>query len=241
MLHITGSVPAAPTVRTRLGVDSAGARAQGQPVPTPPEPRSPLTVREDDPTVVAETITFKVNGAELLVYLVLPNFGATPVASIEGRPTATPLVGPSWPQLIMVCHENRGLSDHIRDVTRRLARASYAAAALGLLSWEGGAANVPDPAQISDIPSRADPSRHVVDPEAVATYFAGQRNVNAETVGMIGRCFGGGITWAAATDVREPKAAVAWCGQPPLLDQVPNITAVVLSIYSSDRSRRLRQ
>jgi carboxymethylenebutenolidase len=234
VLHITGGVAAAATMLTGLGVDAAGATAQGQPMPTPTEPRSPLTVPEDDPTVVAETITFEGNGAELMVYQALPSSGATPVPSVAGTPAATPLAGPSGPPLIMVCHENRGLTDHIRDVTRRLARAGYATAALDLLSREGGTANVADPAQIPDILSRADPSRHVADFAAVASYYAGQRNVDANRLGMTGFCLGGGITWAAATQMPQLKAAVAWYGPPPPLDQVPNITAAVLGIYSSD-------
>ncbi len=77
VLHITGSAAAAATMLTRLGVDAAGAPAQGQPMPTPPAPRSPLTVPEDDPTVVAETITFEGKGAEPMIYQALPNSGAT--------------------------------------------------------------------------------------------------------------------------------------------------------------------
>lgn len=39
-------------------------------------------------------------------------------------------------------HENRGLTPHIRDVARRLAKAGYAALALDVLSREGGTASL---------------------------------------------------------------------------------------------------
>jgi carboxymethylenebutenolidase len=238
VLHITGGVAAAATMLTKLGVDAAGATAQGQPMPTPTEPRSPLTVPEDDPTVAAQMISFEGNGAELMVYQALPNFGATPVAPITATPVATPaatpLAGPSGPPLILVCHENRGLTDHIRDVTRRLARTGYAAVALDLLSREGGTANVPDPSQIPDILSREDPARHVADFQAVVTFYSGQTDLDVTRLGMTGFCFGGGITWAAATQMPELKAAVPWYGPPPPTDQVANIEAAVLGIYSSD-------
>ncbi len=42
--------------------------------------------------------------------------------------------------MILVCHENRGLTPHIEDVTRRLAQAGYAALAVDLLSRSGGTA-----------------------------------------------------------------------------------------------------
>jgi carboxymethylenebutenolidase len=39
---------------------------------------------------------------------------------------------------VLVIHENRGLTDHIRSVTGRLAAAGYSAHAVDLLSEEGG-------------------------------------------------------------------------------------------------------
>ena len=50
--------------------------------------------------------------------------------------------------VVLICHENRGLTDHIRDVTRRWAKQGYVAAAVDLLSREGGTATIADPAEI---------------------------------------------------------------------------------------------
>jgi carboxymethylenebutenolidase len=50
-------------------------------------------------------------------------------------------------------------------------------------------------------------------------------------LGMVGFCFGGGVTWQAATQMPELRAAVPFYGPPPPADQVPNIQAAVLAIY----------
>ena len=51
---------------------------------------------------------------------------------------------------------------------------------------------------------------------------------------MTGFCFGGGITWRCATQMPELHAAAPYYGPPPPLDDVPNITAAVLGVYSDD-------
>jgi len=45
-------------------------------------------------------------------------------------------------RVCLVCHENRVLTDHIKDVTRRVAKAGYVALAVDLLSRQGGSAAV---------------------------------------------------------------------------------------------------
>src|SRR6058998_2874651 len=57
--------------------------------------------------------------------------------------TADPQVLPG----VIVIHENRGLVDHIKDVTRRVARAGFVGLAPDLLSRQGGTAQFPDATQ----------------------------------------------------------------------------------------------
>ena len=59
----------------------------------------------------------------------------------------------------------------------------------------------------------------------------------AERVGMVGFCFGGGVTWRVATGMPELRAAVPFYGPPPPLEDVPNIQAAVLAIYGGDDQR----
>ena len=44
---------------------------------------------------------------------------------------------------VLVVHENRGLTDHIRSVAGRLAASGYSALAIDLLSAEGGTGSSP--------------------------------------------------------------------------------------------------
>jgi len=234
VLHITGGVAAAATMLTTLGVRAADANEpmklvrQGSPTPL-----SPLSVPEDDPAVRASEITYDSGGVAVTAYEVFPSGDATPVA---GTPVAvseaTPVSGGGLP-LILVCHENRGLTDHIRDVARRLAKAGYVAVAPDLVSREGGtAANSSE--EVPSILSNADPARHTGDFQAAIAHYGTVGGIDIARVGMIGFCFGGGITWRTATVAPELKAAVPFYGPPPPLEDVPNIGAAVLGVYSED-------
>lgn len=237
VVHITGGVAAAATMLTTLGVKAADAKTeqklfrQGS-----TQPRSPLSVAADDPTIVATDITFDSDGAVISAYEARPanSNGATPAASpvIEASPVASPVRGSGLP-LILVCHENRGLTDHIRDVARRLAKVGYVAVAVDLVSREGGTAAHSE-SEIPSILSAGDPNRHVKDFQAAATHYESVEGVDAARLGMVGFCFGGGITWRSATQIKTLKAAVPYYGPPPPLEDVPNIKAAVFGIYSAD-------
>ena len=192
--------------------------AEAQPTSVPPtDPQSPLSVPEDDPDVSASDVTFASGSDEIMGYL------ARPVA--EG-------VYPA----IMVCHENRGLNPHIRDVARRFAKNGYVAIALDLLSREGGTA-AHDRDAVPALLTEAGADRHVGDFLAAADYLQTLDYVDGERLGMIGFCFGGGITWRVATALPTLKAAAPFYGPAPELDQVPNIQAAVLGVYAEQDER----
>jgi carboxymethylenebutenolidase len=158
--------------------------------------------------------------------------GAT-IMAYEARPSEE--AGPL--PVVLICHENRGLTEHIRDVARRWAVEGYVACAVDLLSREGGTANVADPAEIPAILSRGretDPLLYVGDFQAAADHYATQDIADAVRLGMTGFCFGGAITWRVATQMPELKAAAPYYGPPPPLEDVPNIKAAVLAVYSDD-------
>jgi carboxymethylenebutenolidase len=219
VLHITGSVAATASVLTRYGVKSASAQ-EGTPAPrpTPTGPRSTVSVPEDDPRITASDITFPgTDGAEVIAYQAIPSAAA-------GR----------FP-VVLICHENRGLTDHIRDVTRRWAAQGYVAAAVDLLSREGGTAAIADPAEIPALLSDDTKlQRHVDDFKAAAAHYGTQEFADGSRLGMTGFCFGGGITWRAATQMPELDAAAPYYGPPPPLEDVPNIRAAALGVYSDD-------
>ncbi|MFZ0547361.1 MAG: dienelactone hydrolase family protein, partial [Candidatus Promineifilaceae bacterium] len=148
---------------------------------------------------------------------------------------AVPVEAGQYPA-VLVCHENRGLNDHIRDVARRFAKAGYVALAIDLLSREGGTA-AQDESQVPGLLSNADPGRHVADFSAGFDYLQGLDVVDDTRIGMTGYCFGGGITWDSATALPELKAAVPFYGRSPDLAQVSNIKAAVLAVYAGEDSR----
>lgn len=228
---ITGSMAATIAAMSAVGCQPIELPAATEPMPTevpagetipptsvpPSEPQSPLSVAEDDPDVQAEEVTFPSGDAEIMGYLARP--------AAEGIYPA-----------IMVCHENRGLTDHIRDVARRFAKNGYVALAVDLLSREGGTA-AHDRDAVPGLLTNAGADRHVGDFLAAAEYLKTLDDVDGERLGMTGYCFGGGITWRVATALPELKAAVPFYGPAPELDQVPNIQAAVFGVYAEQDER----
>lgn len=158
-----------------------------------------------------EDILFPGEGVDLMGYLARPDReGASPV--------------------VLVCHENRGLTDHIKDVTRRLAAAGYAALAVDLLSRQGGTASLSSD-QVPGALSSSPPDQFVQDFRSGWQYLGSQAFADPSRVGMVGFCFGGGVTWLTATRMPELLAAVPFYGPHPPVEDVPNIQAAVLGIY----------
>jgi carboxymethylenebutenolidase len=192
------------------------------PSPAATGPRSPLSVQANDPSIDAQDITFQGNGATIMAYQARPRDASGPLP------------------LVLVCHENRGLVEHIRDVTRRFAKEGYLACAVDLLSRNGGTAGVADPAQVGALLSGqdVDPNRHVGDFQAAIDFYKTQASLaRVDRVGMTGYCFGGGITWRSATKISDLKAAAPFYGPTPPLEDVPNIQAAVLGVYAEQDTR----
>ena len=139
--------------------------------------------------------------------------------------------------IVLVCHENRGLTPHIEDVARRVAKAGYVGLAVDLLSREGGTAKISDQDSIPGLLSNAPPERHVQDFQSGLDYAKAQPFAKADSAGMVGFCFGGGVTWLVAAGIPELKAAVPFYGPPPPADNIPKINAAVLAIYAEKDSR----
>ena len=218
ILYITGGVASAATLLAGMGVPSAAFAQPAPPAPTAAPSTSPLSVAPDDPAVKTQWISFT-NSSD----------GAT-IMSYEARPSDASGALP----VVLVCMRNQGVEPQIQDVTRRWAKLGYIASAVDLLSREGGTNGIADKAQIPSLLSKADPNRHVSDFQAAANYYGTQSDADASRLGMNGFCFGGGIVWRSAEAIQTMKAAVPFYGGVPPLDQVPQIQAAVLGVYSSD-------
>lgn len=138
---------------------------------------------------------------------------------------------------VLVCHENRGLTEHIRDVTRRFASAGYVALAVDLLSRIGGTSSVSDPAEVPGILGNTPADQFVSDFVSAWHWLQSQPYVITEGVGMVGFCFGGGVTWRVAIGLPDVRAAVPFYGPHPDPSEVGAIQGAVLAIYAGNDQR----
>ncbi|QVI22042.1 dienelactone hydrolase family protein [Nocardia tengchongensis] len=133
---------------------------------------------------------------------------------------------------VLVIHENRGLTDHIRSVTGRFAGAGYSALAVDLLSEEGGTATFTDQAAATAALSKIPQDRFVADLRAGLTELG--RRVPGKRLGATGFCFGGGLTWLLLTSgTPELAAATPFYGPFPDGGQVTGSKAAVLAVYGA--------
>lgn len=246
---VTGSIAATTAAMLALGCSNDELPAKDEPMPQPATPavteapkatattsptaaaalvpvpgaKSKLSVSEGDPAVTASDVKFPAGAAQAGGYLVKP------AGAVPGR--VTPGV-----RAILVCHENRGLTPHIRDVARRFAKEGYVALAVDLLAREGGTPSR-DPDQVPGLLTGAGTERHVADFAAGLKYLQTVDGVDGKRIGMTGYCFGGGVTWAAATQIPELKAAVPFYGPAPDLAAVKNTKAAVLGVYAENDTR----
>src|SRR5919106_1135542 len=87
---------------------------------------------------------------------------------------------------VLVIHENRGLTDHIRSVAGRLAGSGYSSLAIDLLSEEGGTAALPDDAARMSALGNASDERLVGDMKAGIDELG--RRITGAKLGAIGFC-----------------------------------------------------
>jgi carboxymethylenebutenolidase len=192
---------------TAAAEPTAGGAATGETTAPAPEGDS----------VESADVQLPGEGVDLLAYLARPS-------------------GEGQAPVVLVCHENRGLTDHIKDVARRLASAGYVALAVDLLSRQGGTSTL----NSNDVPGmlgNTPPEQFVRDFLSGWRYLGEQPFAQAERVGMVGFCFGGGVTWLMATRMPELRAAVPFYGPHPPVSDVPNIQAAVLGIYAENDQR----
>ena len=129
---------------------------------------------------------------------------------------------------VVVIHENRGLTPHIKDITRRVAQAGYLALGVDALSVVGGTPADEDKGR--ELIGQLDPAKNLNNYLAALAYLRGRSDCNGRT-GAVGFCWGGGMANQLA--VHDPKldATVAYYGQQPKSEEVSQIKATVLLHY----------
>jgi carboxymethylenebutenolidase len=136
---------------------------------------------------------------------------------------------------VLVIHENRGLTPHIRSLPRRFAADGYSALAVDLLSEEGGTAAVGDSNATAAL-GQASTERMIGDLRAGIDEL--QRRVPGAAVAVVGFCFGGGMTWQLLAS-GEPRLATAvpFYGPAPDNPDFSGSKAAVLGIYAGNDDR----
>ncbi|MER5650894.1 dienelactone hydrolase family protein [Streptosporangium sp. NPDC002524] len=137
---------------------------------------------------------------------------------------------------VLVIHENRGLTDHIRSIAGRLAADGYCALAVDLLSREGGTASFEEPAQATAALGAISPERLASDMKAALGEL--ERGAPGKRLGVTGFCFGGAMTWLLlASDEPRLSAAVPFYGPLPDDADLSGSRAAVLAIYAERDGR----
>ena len=201
---------AAPTTApTTAAAPTAASAAAGS--------TSPLSVAADDPDVTGSDVTFQSDTA------------------INGY-VARPKADGTYPGVIVI-HENRGLTDHIRDVARRLAKAGYVALAPDLASRAGGTAQV-GADKITGYFANAKPEDLIKDLNGAVDFLGQQSGVQPDKFGTVGFCFGGAFVLRLAAANPKIAAAVCYYGvTPEPASQMSATNAAILGQYGATDQR----
>lgn len=144
--------------------------------------------------------------------------------------------------VVLVVQEIFGLHEHIKDVTRRFAKAGYFAIAPDLFFRTGDATKISDiPTLQREIVSKASDQQVMSDLDACVVWAGEQKAANVQRLGVTGFCWGGRITWMYVSHNANVKAGVAWYGRlvgdpTPAnpthpVNQVHRMTRPVLGLY----------
>ena len=137
---------------------------------------------------------------------------------------------------VLVIHENRGLTQHIKTIPPRIAAAGYSALAVDLLSEEGGTATIGDEGKATAALAAAPQARLLDDIRSgldeLVALAPGQK------LAITGFCFGGGQVWQLL-NAGEPRlaAAIPFYGPAPANPDFSRSKAAVLGIYAEKDTR----
>jgi carboxymethylenebutenolidase len=217
--RILGVTVVSPTLLASLGCATPVAPDEEQEAaPVPESGTSGVTVEPDDPDIQVSEVEVPGEDGAIEGYLAQPS-GEGPFAAI------------------LLIHENRGVTEHIRDVARRFAKVGYVGLASDMLSRTGGTAQFADESETTTAISELEQEGVISDMRSSVTWLEQQPYVQEGSIGGIGWCWGGGQAWRLATQEPRVGAVVSFYGPNPPLEDVPNIQAAVLGIYGEEDRR----
>ena len=130
---------------------------------------------------------------------------------------------------VIVIHENRGLNDHIKDVTRRMALEGFLAIAPDALSPLGG---TPEDSNEARSRLRELDYQNTIKNFVAAVQYLKTHPLSTGKVGCTGFCWGGGMTNQVAVHSPDLSAGVPYYGSQPAAEDVPKIKASLLLHYA---------
>ena len=154
--------------------------------------------------------------------------------SIKGY-LARPAAAGKYPAVLVV-HENRGLNPYVEDVARRLGTADFIAFAPDGLTSVGGYPG--DDERGGQLFGKVDRAKMTEDFIAAINWLKA-RPESTGRHGVVGFCFGGGISNTLAVRLPELGAAVPFYGGAPAAEDVPKIKAAVLVHHGELDTRRV--
>ena len=136
---------------------------------------------------------------------------------------------------IVVIHENRGLNPHIEDIARRLALDNFVAFAPDALTPLGGyPASGEDEART--LFGKLDQAKTREDMVAAAEFLKGRPECTGR-IGVVGFCWGGGMSNYLATRLPDLAAAVPFYGSAVPAEEAAKIKAPLLIHYAGTDTR----
>ncbi len=153
--------------------------------------------------------------------------------SIKGY-LARPAAAGKYPAVLVV-HENRGLNPYVEDVARRLATSNFLAFAPDGLTSVGGYPG--DDERGGQLFGKVDRPKMTEDFIAAINWLKARPDSTGRH-GVVGFCFGGGISNTLAVRLPELGAAVSFYGGAPAAEDVPKIKAAVL-VHHGELDTRL--
>lgn len=129
---------------------------------------------------------------------------------------------------VVVIHENRGLTPHIKDVTKRVALAGFLALGVDALSAFAGTPT--DENKARELIGKLDPEKNLQNYLKALSFLRAHPLANGKT-GCVGFCWGGGMANKLAVNDPQLNAAVAYYGSQAKTEEVPNIKASLLLHY----------
>ena len=168
-------------------------------------------VAEDDSDLLISTAEFPSPNGVIKGYLVQPKKAKKRMGTV------------------LVIHENRGLSPHIKDVTRRIAKEGFIALGIDGLSQFGGTPTNEDEGRT--LIGKLDAKQNIENMLSGLSFLRTLKNSNQKTA-CIGFCWGGGIVNDLAAADPALTLGVPYYGRQIDASVVPKIKAKLMLHYA---------